>query len=141
LGSGFHRGFYVCSDAESGREVPKSGEPDTTSAERINVYLDWFNDLSFEEALCLALDKFPSEVEDLLWEKSYKDITVKLKLYLSHTQMNYSQDYQVLAMIIGGIFGSSPKKDTQKDNKIDYTNPVINTPEQLNAFLGNRGKR
>lgn len=141
MDSGLHRGFYVCSDAESGREVPKSGESDATSAERINAYLDWFNDLSFEEALCLALDKFPSEVEDLLWEKSYKDITVKLKLYLSHTQMSYCQDHQVLAMIIGAIFGSSEKKGEQKDNKIDYTNRVINTPEQLTAFLGNRGKR
>ena len=65
----------------------------------------------------------------------------KLKIFISEKQAHYCQEYQLLGLTIMGIFGGSSKEGSQKNNKIDYTNPVVTSPEQLNAFLANRGKR
>jgi len=89
----------------------------------------------------LVFNVVPSELDDLYWTRTHYDFTVKLKLYSSDVQMRFCQDYQTLGNIISGIFGSETEKGQQKDNKIDYTNPVINSPEQLSAFLANLRKK
>lgn len=64
-----------------------------------------------------------------------------LRLFISERQADYCQQYENLNLIAVAIFGSSDKEDKQKSNKIDYTNPTINTPEGLNNFLRGLEKR
>lgn len=91
--------------------------------------------------MCLAFNTYPSNVEELLWTRTYKDVTVMLRLFLGQKQADYCQQYEIFALTVKGIFGGSDEEPSQKGNKIDYTNPVITSPVELEAFLGRLKQR
>ncbi len=56
-------------------------------------------------------DSVPSDIDEIYWRCSLKDIRVKLRLYLGHQQALIVQNFQSLATIVSQAFGGKKKND------------------------------
>ena len=61
-------------------------------------------------------DSVPSDLIEIYWRCSIKDIRVKLRLYLGHQQALIVQNFQSMATIVSQAFGGK-KKDKPVEPK------------------------
>ncbi|MDB2579626.1 hypothetical protein N9Y00_11510 [Tateyamaria sp.] len=118
-----HQFFAEANDADK--------EPDGKTSANNNgpdAYLKWFSGLDFQEALVLAFDCVPSELNRLFWRFTRNDLSIKIRLYLGQKQAEALQDFQNIALVASQLFGGKKNEEAKK----------VETPqtegEMLSAF-------
>lgn len=61
-------------------------------------------------------DSVPSDLDEIYWRCTLKDIRVKLRLYLGHQQALIVQNFQSMSIIVSQAFGGK-KKDKPVEPK------------------------
>lgn len=61
-------------------------------------------------------DSVPSDLDEIYWRCTLKDIRVKLRLYLGHQQALIVQYFQSMSIIVSQAFGGK-KKDKPAEPK------------------------
>lgn len=65
-------------------------------------------------------DSVPSDLDEIYWRCTLKDIRVKLRLYLGHQQALIVQNFQSMATIVAQAFGNKKKdKPAEPKNKAE----------------------
>lgn len=70
------------------------------------------------EAVVIAFDCLPSDIEQVYWKYTENDINLRLRLYLAERQATFVQDFQNIAIIAGKMFGSSTKGSAKNPDTV-----------------------
>jgi len=139
LGDGACPGFFY-GHADRLRETERSGGGKSKRS-FLDPTLQWFSELSIEKALCWALGKAPSELDNLFWKYSYADVRVILELKLGWEQTKASQEFNTIATVVGSIFGGSKDEEVEPEKKFDQVYRPQNSSEAVAALDAVLGKR
>jgi hypothetical protein len=120
--------------SKSSASAGAGGSSDGGGGRRIDVYLKWFRELSFEDSICWAFEVSPVELDVVYWSHTLSEIKQYVNLKLGWWQTRASQEYQIMSIILSQAFGpasSSAEKSESPANLAEAT-------QMLSGVFGKR---
>lgn len=77
--------------------------------------------------MVIVFDCAPSNIEQIYWSYTLRDIKVKLRLYLSERQATHVQNYQTLAKVVSQALGGGK---TGKEGTPDLSDVEVPTTKE-----------
>lgn len=70
----------------------------------------------------------------LFWEITWADIQRKMRLFIANKQNEFSQQHQILALVVASAFGGSAK-GSPNQNKPPENQREVKTEEDVHALM------